>query len=58
MSRCLAFTLGYNLLFLDNVQRANDAMDFSASTSGAVQARNEVDQLLWHGVYAGISFEF
>ena len=56
--RCIAFTLGYNLLFLDNVTRANDAMDFSYSGSGAVQASDRTDQLLWHGVFAGVSFEF
>lgn len=56
--RCIAFTLGYNLLMLDNVSRANDAMDFSHSTSGAVQAGTGTDQLIWHGVFAGVSFEF
>lgn len=47
-----------NLLFLDNVQRAEDALDFSHSTTGAVQARNAPDQLVITSVYLGIVFTF
>ena len=58
LTRCIAFTLGYNMLFLDNVLRANDAMDFTKSTSGAVQAKDDVDQLIVHSVFAGLNFNF
>jgi hypothetical protein len=54
----IAVTAGYNLLFLDNVLRANDAMDFTKSVSGAVQARQELDQLLVHTVFVGFNFNF
>jgi hypothetical protein len=53
-----ALTAGYNLLFLDNVVRAYDAMDFSQAFSGAVQARQELGQLVIHTVFAGINVNF
>ena len=58
LSRTFAITAGYNLVFLDNILRANDAMDFSASGSGAVQAVQDTDQLFWHGVFAGLQLNF
>lgn len=54
----IAITAGYNMLFLDNVLRANDAMDFTKSVSGAVQARQELDQLIVHTVFVGFNFNF
>jgi hypothetical protein len=51
----LAFTAGYNMLFVDDVLRGNTAMDFTKSTSGAVQARQELDQLIVHSVFAGFN---
>ena len=38
LNRCLSLVGGYRLLFVDDVVRANDAMDFNKSFSGAVQA--------------------
>ena len=54
----LTITAGYNLLFLDGVSRANDAMDFSQANSGAVQAQHETDQLLIHSVFVGLEVNF
>ena len=50
-----AITGGYNLQFLDGVVRAYDAMDFSHSNSGAVQARQLTDQMLIHSVFLGLN---
>ncbi len=58
VTRCISITAGYNLLFLDNVLRANDAMDFTQSQSGAVQAKDDVDQLIIHSLFAGVNFNF
>ncbi len=55
LSRCIALTGGYNMLFVDNVLRAYDAMDFSHSTSGAAQARQQLNQLIVHSVFAGVN---
>lgn len=54
----LALTGGYELLMLDNVQRAEDGMDFSKSTTGAVQARQAADQLVTHAFFLGLSINF
>ena len=54
----LAIVGGYDLLFLDNVQRAEDGMDFSNSNSGAVQATQNPDQLVIHSLFLGITFSF
>ena len=58
LSRTVALTAGYNLVLLDSVVRAANAMDFSQSASGAVQAGEGTDQLIWHGVFAGLQFNF
>ena len=47
-----------NVLWLDKVQRAEDALDFSHSATGAVQARNAPDQLLMESLYLGVAFTF
>ena len=49
---------GYDLLVLDNVQRAEDGMDFSNSNSGAVQATQNPDQLVIHSLFVGVTFTF
>jgi len=54
----IGVTGGVNFLILDNVQRAEDAMDFSHSTTGAVQARNNPDQLTILSVYLGVTVTF
>ena len=54
----IGVTAGYDLLFLDNVQRAEDAMDFTHSNTGAVQAGSSVDQLLIHTLFVGVSINF
>jgi hypothetical protein len=54
----LAITAGYELFILDGVQRAEDAMDFSQSNSGAVQARQTPDQVVTHSLFLGLSINF
>jgi hypothetical protein len=56
--RWLSIEAGYSLLFLDDVQRANDALNFGASTSGAVQAQSDPDQLYAHTLFAGVTLQF
>jgi hypothetical protein len=58
ISTRLSITAGYNLFFLDEVQRAEDAMDFAHSTTGAVQARQSPDQLVVSSLFLGISINF
>ncbi len=58
LTRCIAVTGGYNLLFLDGVQRAHDSMDFTHSNSGAVQAEMNPDQLIVHTFFLGLNFNF
>jgi hypothetical protein len=58
MSPQIAVTLGYNLLFLENVLRAHDAIDFTMSSSGALQARQETDHLLVHSFFLGFNLNF
>ncbi len=54
----IAITAGYNFFFLDNVLRAHDAMDFTNSVTGAVQAQQKTDQLIVHSLFLGVNFNF
>lgn len=54
----VAIFAGYDLLVLDNVQRAEDGMDFAQSNSGAVQAEQDPDQLVIHSLFVGVTFTF
>lgn len=58
LTRWLALTAGYNLLFVDNVLRAHDGMDFTKSNSGAIQPIDAADQLVVHSVLLGIQVQF
>jgi hypothetical protein len=58
LSSRMAITGGYTLTALDNVLRAHDAMDFTQSTSGAVQARQQTDQLIAHTFFVGLNLNF
>jgi hypothetical protein len=58
INRCFGVTLGYQALFLGDVVRAHEGMDFSRVDTGAVQARQETDGVLIHGVFAGIQWSF
>jgi len=55
-SRSFAITAGYTLLFVNDVVRANDAMDFSQATTGAVQAKLDRSELLIHTLTFGLQF--
>ena len=58
VTRYLTVVGGYNFLVLDGVLCANDAMDFGNSFSGAVQAQQETDQMIYHGFFAGVQLTF
>jgi hypothetical protein len=58
LNRCIALVAGYRLLFVDDIVRANDAMDFTKSFSGAVQAAHTTDQLFVHTLFAGVNLSF
>ncbi|MDF1702461.1 MAG: hypothetical protein P1V36_15025, partial [Planctomycetota bacterium] len=45
LTRDLGLTAGYTLLFVNDVVRANQAMDFSQAGTGAVQARHSRSEL-------------
>jgi hypothetical protein len=53
-----AFTVGYNLLVLDDIVRAHDAMDFSRGATGAVQPIRRMDELVVHSILFGVVFDF
>ncbi len=54
----IAVTAGYNFFFLDSVLRAHDAMDFGNAVTGAVQAKQDTDQLIVHSFFLGVNFNF
>jgi hypothetical protein len=56
--RWLSIEAGYSLLFLDEVQRAYDAMNFNGAASGAVQAQSAPDQVVTHSLFAGLTLQF
>jgi hypothetical protein len=58
VSQRVAITLGYNLLLLDGVVRANGAMDFSQGATGAVQPIVTEDELVLHSGLLGIIIDF
>jgi hypothetical protein len=58
IARHITVTGAYNLLVLDGVQRAEDAFDFSHSTTGAVQAKNDPTQLVIETLFVGVTIDF
>ena len=58
VSRRVAVSFGYNLLFLDGVVHANGAMDFSQGATGAVQPRVTKDELVLHSFLLGVIVDF
>jgi hypothetical protein len=48
-------TLGYQLFYLDDVTRANEAMDFGQFGTGQVQAGSPQNDVLVHTIFAGIT---
>jgi hypothetical protein len=52
----VALTLGYTVLYVDKVVRANDALDFGQAGSGVVRTRRETDNLLTHLAFFGVEF--
>jgi hypothetical protein len=58
LTRWLSLNGGYNLFALDGVQRAHDAMSFTESTSGAVQAQLLEDEILIHSFFLGFTITF
>ena len=58
LSSRLALDAGYQLLILDEIVRANDAMDFTQSNTGAVQAIRRTDTLVAHVFLVGFTVGF
>jgi hypothetical protein len=56
LSRCVSVTAGYSVLWLEEVQRANDAFDFSNGAGGQVLAQDDPDAILAQTVFVGLSF--
>jgi hypothetical protein len=54
----IALTGGYNFFMVDGVQRADKAMDFTKSTSGAIQVQTATDQVTIHSLFFGVNFNF
>ncbi|MHC5011306.1 MAG: BBP7 family outer membrane beta-barrel protein [Planctomycetota bacterium] len=46
VSRTFGVVFSYNLLYLDDILRANKAMDFTQANTGAVQARRRTESML------------
>lgn len=57
-SQCVSLLASWNFLFLDNVQRASDALDFTDSNSGAVQAQRNTDALVTNTLWLGVQVQF
>jgi len=56
LNRRIALTGGYALLFLNDIVRADDALDFSQGGTGAVQAQQKTSAYLNHSIFAGFQF--
>ena len=57
LNRCIALTAGYSFLFLDEVTRAHNAMDFSQGNTGAVQPRTRKDSVYAQAIMLGIQVD-
>jgi hypothetical protein len=58
LSNCFGITAGYTALFVGEVVRGHDGMDFSQASTGAVQAQQVTDEVLIHGFFVGIQLSF
>lgn len=58
LSARVALTAGYELLYLDAVVRADNAMDFRQAAFGTVWATQRTSSLLAHSVFAGLRVRF
>lgn len=56
VTNCTLFTVGYSLIYLNDVARAHDTLDFSRGNTGAVQAVQRTDSVLIHSIYLGLEF--
>lgn len=54
----LAVTVGYNLLILDDLVRAHDALDFSRADSGTIPPIRTPDELVLHSIFVGVVLDF
>lgn len=57
LSSSLAVTLGYELLYMQELTRASAAMDFGHSDTGAVQPRDAPSDTIAHFFFLGLGFE-
>ena len=58
INNCLSLTLGYSALYLDEVVRGHDALDFSRGATGAVQAIQVTDSIWVHSLWLGLAYRF
>jgi hypothetical protein len=60
VTRCVSIVGGYSVLFLDQVQRANRAMDFSNGNpvNGQVLAQDDTDSIVVQTVFLGVRLDF
>ena len=56
-SPCFSLTAGYALVFIGDAQRAADAMDFTQGVTGAVQAQQQLDNVVAHSLFVGFQFD-
>ena len=57
VTRNFAATASYTLLFVNDVVRPNDAMNFSQANTGGVTARQAKSELLVHAFFLGFSLD-
>ena len=58
LNRWLSVTAGYEALVVTDVQRADDAFDFTRASTGAVQITDNTDTLFVQTVALGLRFDF
>ncbi len=54
LTRRIGLTAAYTMLWLGNVSRAGETLDFSQAMTGSVQAGTNTESVLIHSVWAGV----
>lgn len=53
----VGFTASYTVLFLDEVSRGHEILDFSQAATGSVQIQDVKDSVVIHTLYFGVHFD-
>lgn len=53
----VGFTASYTILFLDDVSRGHEILDFSQAATGSVQIQDVKDSVVVHTFYFGVHFD-